>query len=134
MSEMGYNGTLSIGTEDATPSSEVTRIKDLDMTLEADKVDDTTRADGGWKSYRAGLAEWGASFTLVAKDGDTVFGTLQNAFKNRTIISASIADLIGNTVEGNVSVGRFSRSEPLADIVTASVELWGRGEPTITNG
>jgi len=124
MSILGHEGTLTIG-------SEVTRIRDLTLSLTASEVDITTRADDGWRARRAGLREWGAEFELLAVSGDIVWDSLENAFTEGSNLTATIADYLGHSVSGTVYVTSFTRNEPLDGAVTANVTLVGAAKPTI---
>jgi len=123
MSELGHDGTLTIG-------QVVQYVKDLNLNMDATEVDDTTRANAGWRSRRTGLRQWSADFSMVVKQGDTMFGTLQAAFANKTSVTVNVKDKFGNEVEGLCSVSRFNRSEPLDDVVTVDVNLVGNGKPS----
>ena len=124
MSEMGYDGTLLVG------SLEAKHIKDVTVDMNASEADDTTRNHDGWESTATGLKRWMVSFNMVKKDGDTVYAALKSAFKLNTEITVSVTDEQGDTIVGTCKVSKFTRSEPLRDVVTVDVTLVGRGKPT----
>lgn len=120
----GWGGSLTVG-------SAVTRVKDVTLQLEAAERDATTRASEGWEDRRAGLKRWGASFDMVVDSADSVFSSMQTAFKNGTSLSVTVADGLGHSVAGNCSITNFTRNEPLGETITASVTLVGNGKPTV---
>lgn len=125
---IGWEGTLTIG------SSEVQYTRDVNMTLEASEVDCTTRADDGWENTEAGLAKWGAEFDMKVVANDTVYETILAAFLAKSILAnVTITDGEGFAVNGNMSVTRCSKSEPLNGTVIASIKMNGAGKPTLTN-
>lgn len=126
MSEMGYEGVLTLA------SGAAQHVKDVNIDLSGSEVDDTTRAHEGWKSRRTGLKQWGVSFQMVKKEGDSVFNSLRTAFQNGTAINCSTTDEFGDTISGNVYVQQMSQSEPLDGVVVVDVILLGNGKPTFS--
>lgn len=125
-SELGYAGTLIVG-------AEVQYCKDVELEMDAEQVDDTTRNNDGWKSTAAGLRNWVVTFTMVKHGGDTMYNTLRTAFETGAALSGvSVTDEQGDSVSGSCKVHRFSRREPLSGVVTVDVTLTGQGKPTFT--
>jgi len=125
-SEMGYNGTLTVG-------AEVQYCKDVDIDMDAEQVDDTTRNNDGWKSTAAGLRNWVVTFSMVKHGGDTLYDTMKSAFDTGSILSGvSVVDDQGDAVSGSCKIHRFSRREPLNGVVTVDVTLSGQGRPTFS--
>jgi len=124
MSGAGYKGVLTIG-------SAVTAVRDLTLNLDATEIDDTSRASGGWRSRRAGLRSWGASFEMVVNNGDARLAAIADAYEAGNLISGVIiSDGLGNSVTGNVAVTQFQESQPLDDSVRVQISLVGNGAPT----
>jgi predicted secreted protein len=121
---MGYDGTLLVG------ALEAKHIKDVTVDMAAAEADDTTRNNDGWESAATGLKRWTVSFNMVKKEGDNVYAYLKSAFKLNTEIMASVTDEQNDTIEGACKVSKFTRNEPLRDVVTVDVTLVGRGKPT----
>jgi len=124
MSGMGYDGTLTVG-------SEALHVKDVNISLAADEVDQTTRNHQGWKSRRAGLRSWGVTFDMEVQTSDSVFTALSSAYENATSLAATAVDGLGHSISGDVYVTQFDRTEALGDTVKVSVGLVGDGKPTI---
>jgi len=104
----------------------ILRVRDLTVDIEADEVDATSRISGGWKDRRPGMRSWNADFDIVRDTGDTAYATLFSAFTNRTALTALISEPAGGVNRsGTCYVGKCSRSEPLNDVVTISVSLFG---------
>jgi len=122
---LGSSGTITIG-------SAAQYVKDVNVEMSASEIDDTTRANQGWKSKRAGLREWSVSFDMIIHIGDAIYTTLLTAFSNGTVINGVIvADTAGHSITGAVFVTNFSKAEPLDDVVSVSVTLVGNGKPTL---
>lgn len=123
MSGNGYDGVLTVG-------STVQYVRDVNIEMSATEGDDTSRANQGWKSVKAGLRGWKVDFDMVVKTGDTIYTSLLAAFVNGSEVTASVKDALNYTIAGTCAVVGFSKGEPLDGVVTVSVSLAGRGKPT----
>ena len=125
VSKLGGDGTLTVG------GTLAQYVQDLNVPLGGNEVDDTTRANAGFTSTRVGLRNWGISFTMVSKEGDAMFTTLQTAWQTAAILETVLAtDAVGHALGGSVSVPTFNKSEPINGVVTVDVVLKGYGAPT----
>lgn len=125
-SALGCNGVLTIG-------QAVKHIKDLTADLSASELDDTTRDDGQWGSTTQGRKKWAIDFTLVVKQGDTMYAALLASFENDTeIANANAVDEFSHAIGGKCKCVKFTRSEPDDGVVTCAVRLVGRGKPALT--
>jgi len=118
-------------TIDAATWTEVDNIKgDVSLNLERATADASTRAGQGWRSRKGTLADGRVEFEMLWDQGgsDTNFTALKNAFFNKTTIPFAVmdGDIDTDGTQGLVAffeVTNFSRTEPLEDVVTASVTL-----------
>ncbi len=107
---------------------EIKNVKDVTLNLEAGEADVTTRGNQGWRATAATLKDGSIEFEMVWDSADTGFSALQSAFFAKTPIELAAMD--GDiTVAGNqglratFSVMSFSRSEPLEEAISASLNL-----------
>lgn len=110
--------------------NELTNVTNVDLGLQRDKADITTRATaaGGFKAYRSTLAEGTITFEMNWDTTDAGFAAIQTAFFAKSEIAIAAMDgaiaTEGNTgLAGNFTVANFSRSEPLTEAAKANVEL-----------
>lgn len=123
------------GTEGSPSWLEIDTVRDVNLNMSANEVDDTSRTTDGWRSKLAGLREWGADFEMIYNTSNTAWRLVKNSFINKE--SIEILALDGDiTVDGHeglrgtVFVTDFSRAEPLEDVVSNSVTFVGNGTPT----
>jgi len=123
----GFDCVLKIG------GTEVGIAQDVDVSMTRDEIEDTTRANVGWKSFIAGLAEGTITFTLLNdRPNDTagIIAAVQAAFMAGTVIEdVEFLDRDGYGWKSDVAVTEFSRGEPLNDAVTFSTTFRVRGIP-----
>lgn len=103
---------------------------DVTLNLERTTADASTRAGQGYRSNIPTLADGTVEFEMlwVQGTGDANFTALKDAFFNKTTIAMAVmdGDINTNGSQGLVAffyVSNFSRTEPLEDVVTASVSL-----------
>jgi predicted secreted protein len=123
MSTLGHDGTLTVGTT-------VSRAQDVSFSMSATEIDDTTRNNSGYRSKRTGLLEWGVSFTMTRETGDTNYTTMRTAFDNKTSLTITLANDLGDSISGTGYVSGFSISQPLDDVERADVTVVGAGALT----
>ena len=111
-------------------ATEVTLCRDNNLSMTANAIDKTSRANGGWKSKRAGLRDWSDSFDMIYYALDPAWILLQAAFDVGTTIVVEVRDgATGAGILGPVIVTGFDRGESLDDILTTKVTLEGAGAP-----
>ena len=124
-----YKGDALLDGDTSTPAtvtwSEADNVKDLNLNLETDEADVTTRGNNGWKATAATLKSGSIEFEMLWKPSDAIFTALLNAWLNKAEVAlAAMSGAI--TVEGkqglasNFTVTNFSRNEPLGEAVTVS--------------
>lgn len=130
-----YRTTSLADTQDATIDAAswtlIDNIKgDVTLNLERTTADASTRAGQGWRSNIPTLADGTVEFEMLWDQGgaDANFTALKDAFFNQTTIPIAVMDGDINTdgsqgLVANFYVANFSRTEPLEDVVTASVSL-----------
>jgi len=122
------------GTSGSPSWQEIDTVRDVNLTLSSNEVDDTSRTTNGWRSKLAGLREWGADFEMIYDSSNTAWQKVREAYFNGT--SIEILALDGDItvdgqqgVRGTVFVTEFSRAEPLEDVVANSTTMVGNGTP-----
>lgn len=130
---LGLNAKLyrNTGTQQSPTWTDIANIKDLTLNLEKGEADATTRASSGWRQTVATLKEASVEFEMVWDPSDQGFQAIQEAFFNNTALDLAIMDgtlppSTGQTVQGlraDWAVTKFSRNEPLEEVLTVSVTL-----------
>ena len=124
---LGMNAGLYQGVAGVTmPSTEVTHVRDVTLTLEAGEADVTTRGNGGWRATAPTLRECTVEFQLVWKPGDAVFEAIKDAFLGGNLVGLAVLDQKisepgAQGVWGDFAITGFSRSEALEEAITADV-------------
>ena len=126
--KLGMNAKAYIGTAGSTPSTELTNIRDVTLTLETGEADITTRGNSGWAATAPTLKSASADFEMVRKENDANFTTIKNAFLANEDIAMSF--LTGATgvagsegPSGDWAVTNFSRNESLTEAIKVSVSV-----------
>jgi hypothetical protein len=104
--------------------------QDVTLTTDTDEQTITAREDGGFEATIATVKRSTIEFGARWKKGDTFFGWIKDAWLNSAEIAVMAMDgpwdTSGNSgLIGNFSVTGFSREEPVAGIMTASITLKG---------
>lgn len=125
---LGMNAKIYQGATGAAVAtlSEMSNVKDVTLSLEADEADVTTRANQGWRATAPTLRQCTTEFEMLWKPGDPGFEAVKTAFL--TSGTLRLAVLTGERTAsgtegplGDFSIINFSRNEPLAEGVTVSV-------------
>lgn len=112
--------------------SEIVRRRNVDLNMQSDEVDDTSKVDDGWKNRRAGLHSWDVTFEYLLDDGDTTYSTLFNAWRNRTELTVTLSRT-GETLSGSAEITEFSRTGPYTpEGVTHSITIVGKGALSVS--
>lgn len=127
----GTRASWAVGGADGpAPSnlSEITNVMDNNLGLESDEVDVTTRALAGWKGTQGGLKNGSVEFQMLWDPTDTHFTALQAAWLAGTNVALAVLDGDQDDVGSqglwaDFQVISFTRGEPIADKLTASVVL-----------
>lgn len=116
----------------ATPTwSEVTKAREVTLTLERKDTDVTTRGNAGWRATQGTLKEATIEFEVVwegGTPGDANVAAFRDAFLNGTNVDVAALDGPVATpgsqgLRAECQVTTFTRKEPLEDAVTVSVTL-----------
>lgn len=109
-----------------------TKVKDVDVVIEADAVEKTTRANQGWGSNMQGLRKLRLEFQIPWDAADAFATALRTAAFTGSEITMKALDNAGVGPEGAFIITSFPRSEPLNDGTTCSVvaEFSGDAAPT----
>lgn len=124
---LGMNAGLYQGAAGAAmPSTEVTHVRDLTLTLEAGEADVTTRGNSGWRATAPTLRECTVEFQLIWQPDDPVFDALKSAFLAGTLVGLAVLDQKviepgAQGIWGDFAITGFSRGEALEEAITADV-------------
>jgi len=70
---LGKDAKLYHGPAGSTPSTEMSNVRDVTLTLEAGEADVTTRANSGWRATAPTLRECTCEFEMVWDPADAGF-------------------------------------------------------------
>lgn len=70
---LGKDATLYQGPAGTTPTTEMSNVRDVTLTLEAGEADVTTRANQGWRATAPTLRECSVEFEMVWDPADAGF-------------------------------------------------------------
>ena len=102
--------------------TELSKVKDVTLSLETGEADITTRANSGWRATVGTLKEASVEFEMVWDTADAGFTAIKDAFFNNTEIGLQVLDgASGSGLEADFSITNFSRSEQLEEALTVSV-------------
>jgi hypothetical protein len=110
-------------------ATEFDNVQDVNVNLTKDQVEINSRANSGFKQKVGTLKDATISFKIVWKPGDTSFNAFRDAYLNDAEIAVWGLDGVKTAASGsqgpagNFNVVNFSRNEPIADVITADVEL-----------
>ncbi len=119
---LGKDAKLYQGPAGTTPSTEMSNVRDVTLTLEAGEADVTTRANSGWRATAPTLRECTCEFEMVWDPADAGFTAIKNAFLASGLIALKILDKTGGQgPDGDFAITSFSRNEALEEAITVSV-------------
>ena len=108
--------------------SEIKDVKDLNLPLGKTEADVSTRKTGKWKATKGAQREASIDFEMIWDPDDAGFALLLAAWTGDTDLELAVMD--GNIgtpgsqgLWATMSVLKFDRNEPVADVVTASVSI-----------
>lgn len=134
MSIVGYDCVLyyNNGTEESPAWLPINTVKDVTLNLERNEIDDTSREAEGWRSRKAGLAQWGADFDMIYKTSVVAWEKVrQSFFRNESVEILALdgdLDIDGSEgLRGVAFVTNFERNEPLEEAVTSATTFVGNG-------
>jgi hypothetical protein len=118
-----YRGTA--GTEAATL---VPNIKDVELNLEYEQVDATTRESGEWGAKENTIKNASIATTVKWKKGDPHFEAFRDAYMSNTAISVLVMDgpkdVVGNQgFDADCKVSKFNVKQMIKDIVWVDLAL-----------
>jgi hypothetical protein len=113
---LGLDASLTID------GTEIKNCKDLTVSLEKAEADATTRDNNGWRATVGTLKDASIEFTVLNKDGDTAFATLQGLFMSGDPCEVGISDA-GGTLALTCEVMQFNVNQNLEEVISADVTL-----------
>jgi len=128
--KLGLDAKLyrNTGTHGSPAWNEVTKVRDVTLSLEAGEADVTTRGNNGWRATVATLKDASVEFDMVWDTADDDFGAIRDAFLNRAAIEFAVMDgdiaAAGSQgLRATCMVTNFSRNESLEEAITVSVTV-----------
>lgn len=121
---LGHSMTLTAG------GLTVGRARDVNLSLDSDLADTTTRDTDGWKDFEQGLKEWSIDVEQLYVSNNAAMRTIIAAYIGGTKLAVVLTDTDGNADSGQVLVQNIKRGEPLGDSVTLQCTLKGCGALT----
>lgn len=106
--------------------TELSRVKDVSLNVEASEADVTTRANGGHKAVVGGLKEATVECELPWDPAAAGFTVLRDAFLNRTAVGLAVMDGDITTAGSqglwaDCAILKFDRGEKLDEAIVVSV-------------
>jgi len=133
----GYKGQLQYtpsGT--GTTATNILGIKEIELSIKADKLDSTDHSTAGWKSSMPGLLEFSGTAKLDYITGDTTQQALRNAILNSTIMALTFLPVAAtgsgaDEYSGNVYITDFKTDAKNNDLQPIEISFTGVGPLTI---
>lgn len=119
----GKDGSVVIG------SDTMTEVTSWSLDVSTDMLEDTALGDE-WKTNVAGLSEWSGTVDVSWLMSDTAQVAVQNALLNKTTVTAKLYTNDTNYYTGTAYCESISISDPVGDLVTATLNLKGSGALT----
>ena len=114
------------GYEAAGDFTELTNARDVTLTMDKSKADATTRGNNGFKANKSGLKDASVEFQMVWDADDAGFGVIHDAYFNGDVIGIAVMDgaiATGNGLLADMEIFKFTRNEPLDDVITVDIEM-----------
>lgn len=125
---VGFNMTMTAG------GLTVGKARDVTPELSSSEVDVTTRDSAGWKLFKQGLKEWGASVNQLWVPTDAALKAIESAFFNGTELAITFRDPDGWGYDGTAIVTGLAKGEPLDDAASFDATIKGTGALTVVTG
>lgn len=97
---------------------EADSVKNVTLSLSKSEADNTTRANGGWKSTRGTLKDASIELELPHDPTDAHFAVFRDSYLNNTHIGLRVYDGDDNGLEADVEVTDMQKSEDIEDVQT----------------
>lgn len=130
--KLGYECKAYVGEASKAPTSELTNVSDLSVTLSRDAKDVTARYSGAFKVYIPGMIDPEISFTMRADSDATTntnLATIRTAWLAGTPLAFKLELGEGAFFQSDVVVTEYSATENTEDPVDIKVTL----KPTIVS-
>jgi len=124
--KLGIDAVLNVkldGVSGVSAWAELVNIKDLEQGLTKDIIDNTTRANNGWKSKIGTLKEGDLTFTMPWSPSDPLFIGIRNAWTSGAAVGFQIFDGETNAAGliADFGIGDFKWTQNSGGIQEASV-------------
>jgi predicted secreted protein len=80
----GYNGVLSISTDNGSSYQVIGELRDVELTIDTDMLDATSHSSAGWKEKVAGNAQWTATAGALYVNADAGQAGVVSALSGKT--------------------------------------------------
>lgn len=120
--------SLKTGTEYVTLGGQ----KDATLSASSDTIDVTTKDEGDWRKFLAGLKSWTISCEGLYVDNDTAQTALWNAFLNAQEVDIKMSKQNSFTASGKAIITSIEHAAAMDDALTFSVEFQGTGALTVS--
>lgn len=117
----GFNGVLKAGTKT------VAYARDVELALDSDDIDVTTRNSAGWKEFLQGLKEWTLEIAQLYVSDDDAIQVLIDSWMNGTPVAIAIKDDADQGFDGTGYVKSLRFAQPLTDAVGIPATIRGTG-------
>lgn len=119
---VGLYAKLFRGEAGSKATIEVGNVKDLNVNMDTDTAEATTRASGGYKSYLPALKDVTMDFSMNADSADADFVAIRTAYISNTPIALFPANNSGEAgLDADWIITSFSETQNLSEVVTVSV-------------
>jgi predicted secreted protein len=127
----GYNGVLSISTDNGSSYQVIGELRDVELTIDTDMLDATSHSSAGWKEKVAGNAAWSATAGALYVNADAGQAGVVSALSGKTKCKFRF-DPEGTSVgkprrSGDGYIRNFKETQPTSDLIARSLEIEGTG-------
>lgn len=122
------NTLLTNTTWSSTGWVEITTVADVEVALDKDEADATTRGNNGWEQSVGVRKKGELTFELVYDPDDVGYQKVRDAYLNDTELAMAVLDILANNsgCEGfvsNFNVLKFGRAEKKDDVMRVPVSV-----------
>ncbi|WP_446744296.1 phage tail tube protein [Silvibacterium acidisoli] len=132
----GYKGQLQYTPSGGGAAALILGIKEIEIDIKSDKIDDTDHSTQGWKSSLPGLKEWSGTAKLDYITGDTSQQALRTAILTDEFMTLAFLPVVqtGSGIDeytGTCIITDFKTSANNNDLQPIDISFSGRGALTL---
>jgi len=117
----GLDCKLFYGTAGSQAATELTNCQDLNIELDHEEFDATSRASGGWEEVELGMKRGTLNWTMIQDSADAAYLAVEDAFMNKTALALFITRGDGKGLDADFKITKFSEKQPLRGAVVIDV-------------